>query len=110
MNTTNEIWAGPDDSVGHDDVRFVALIEHEIDGGGGHYQLSDHPFCGNQSHAPRLRGWCGSTNNVSTMALGMGQVMEILKNGRVRVELLEGEREIDALGRMGYPELGGASP
>lgn len=67
--------------------------------------LDEHPRRTNMSHEPRLRGWCGETNNVSVHAMGMARVARIAKNGRVLVVAIDGAEQTAALDALGYPEL-----
>jgi hypothetical protein len=59
----------------------------------------------NQSHEPRLEGWCGTTNGIAVHAHGVGCVMQVYKNGRAKVVRLRGAEERAALAELGYPDL-----
>jgi hypothetical protein len=62
------------------------------------WSLSDLPAQTNQSHEPRLHGWCGSWNDTSTNAHGVWRVVKVLANGRVRIEEVVGAAAlVDAL-------------
>lgn len=68
--------------------------------------LQDDPPRTNQSHEPRLTGWCGTTNDVAVYGRGMARVLRCSRSGqRVYVESLEGEELAAALDEAGYPEL-----
>lgn len=69
------------------------------------WRLCDRPLRTNQSHEPRLTGWCGETNNVNRNAEGMARVVRIARNGRALVMPLEGAELTAALEELGYPEL-----
>ena len=71
-----------------------------------HFELRDHPAHTNRSHAPRLIGWCGSTDNVSTHAIGLFRVIKVAKNGRVKVSEIK-DRKVaeEVLEDLGYPDL-----
>jgi hypothetical protein len=69
------------------------------------WSLSDLPAHTNQSHEPRLHGWCGSWNDTSTNARGVWRVVKVLPNGRAKIEELVGEELATALEELGYPEL-----
>ena len=95
-------YIGPDDyAVGQ--VGF--LIEHSNAHGGETWRLADLPAHTNQSHEPRLSGWCGSYNDTSTYGRGLWRVVKILPNGRVKIEEVVGEDLVSALEELGYPEL-----
>ncbi len=96
-------WIGPAEDLSVGDVGF--LIEFSPDGKASNWVLRGNPAHTNQSHEPRLHGWCGSWNNVSTNAHGVWKVVKTAKNGRAQVVEMEGaelEAELEALG---YPEL-----
>ncbi len=67
--------------------------------------LSNRPAHTNQSHKPRLYGWCGTTDDVAVYARGVWRVTKIAKNGRAQVEKLTGPELATALETLGYPEL-----
>lgn len=69
------------------------------------YFMCDQPAHTNHSNRPRLHGWCGSYNNVSTHGCGAVKVVRIAKSGRFLVEELAGDELNDFLEEMGYPEL-----
>lgn len=84
------------------------LVEADHTGYGGvttRWQLRDQPLRTNQSHQPRLVGWCGETDNVSRHARGMVRVTSIAGNGRARIVRLQGAELTAALEQAGYPEL-----
>lgn len=97
-------WIGPDPMLEAGDVGF--LIENANENtGGSQFFLRDTPACTNQSHEPRLHGWCGTWNNVGTHGHGMARVERVAKNGRAFVVELTGDELNDALDECGYPEL-----
>jgi len=70
------------------------------------FELQDTPPHTNQSHQPRLYGWCGSWNNFSTYGHGLHRVEKIARNGRAyvrHVSILELDMELE---KLGYPQLG----
>ena len=67
--------------------------------------LRDTPAHTNQSHQPKLYGWCGSYNDTNTTACGIAKVIAIARNGRVKVQSLEGDDLREALSELGYPGL-----
>jgi hypothetical protein len=82
------------------------LIEFYNEGNGStRYTLRDRPAYTNQSNEPRLTGWCGTYNNVSTTGDGAWKVVRIAKSGRYLIQELEGSELVDYLDEMGYPEL-----
>lgn len=46
-----------------------------------HIEVSDSPWHTNQSLQPRLRGWCGTNNNVAIHALGTGTIKKFNSRG-----------------------------
>ena len=77
--------------------------------GGSRFSLDDRPPYTNQSHEPRLSGWCGSYNNVGTYGRGAWRVVKEAQNGRLKIEKLAGDELGDFLEAMGYPELNPAA-
>lgn len=69
------------------------------------YVLRNKPPYTNRSNEPRLHGWCGSYNNMSTTGCGAWKVLRVAKSGRMLIEELEGEELAEFLEEMGYPEL-----
>lgn len=96
------VWADGDGiSVG--DVGFLVEYNYAMQGGRSVYRLEDRPPYTNQSHQPRLIGWCGSTNDVSVYGCGMAKCVRIAKNGRSLLESIEATEAV--LEEFGYPEL-----
>lgn len=89
------------------DVGFLVEVDHEMrDQGPQAYSLYDRPAHTNQSHMPRLEGWCGTTNGRIVYAHGLAKVVRALPNGRVQYEQLTDPTEIaTALDSLGYPDL-----
>lgn len=85
-------------------VGFLIESDNPYSGSARAY-LSDRPAHTNQSNEPRLSGWCGSYNDVSTYGRGLWRVVKILPNGRVKIEEVIGEDLASALEDLGYPEL-----
>jgi hypothetical protein len=81
------------------------LIETSPQDRASWYTLSYHPAHTNQSHEPKLYGWCGSYNNTSTNARGLVKVLKVAKNGRAMVAGLTVEEQQAALEELGYPDL-----
>lgn len=98
-------WIGPDENLALDQVGFLIRFSNE-NNAGTRYVLRDTPASTNQSHEPRLHGWCGSYDNISTTAEGMVKVIRMARNGRALVQELEGEELANGLEELGYPELG----
>lgn len=69
------------------------------------YALRNTPAYTNRSNEPRLNGWCGSYNNLSTTGCGAWKVLRVAKSGRMLIEEMEGEELNEFLEEMGYPEL-----
>ena len=83
------------------------LIERCPQGRASIWSISDRPAHTNRSREPRLRGWCGETNNVSIYARGLVQLGIATPNGRVRITRLRkgSEEEREALELLSYPDL-----
>jgi hypothetical protein len=91
------------DAIG--DTGFLIQFSHE-DTRGISYALRDTPAHTNQSHMPRLEGWCGTTNNVSTTALGAWSIVRVAKNGRILIQQITDPDLLAAfLEEHGYPDL-----
>jgi hypothetical protein len=101
---TDTRWIGPDDTLSVGDVGFLINFSNVIRGS-ERYEVRDTPAYTNVSNEPRLHGWCGTYNDLSTHACGMVRVERIAKNGRAFVRELEGEDLATALDELGYPEL-----
>lgn len=86
-------------------VGFLVRYHHVMEGWED-VALTDLPARGNIDRQPRLRGWCGTTNDVATRALGVGRIVKILPKGRrCLIEEVRGEALLEALLELGYPEL-----
>lgn len=100
-------WIGPLDTppaVGS--IRFLVKLRSHTKGW-EKYELRDMPDHTQESLQPRLEGWCGRYNDVSTYACGLAKAVRLAKNGRVLVESVdpdspEGEATLEELG---YPDL-----
>lgn len=72
------------------------------------YELRDEPARTNSSRQPKLHGWCGSYNDVSTVAHGIAKVVKVNKaETRAYVTILADDApEAEALKQeTGYPDL-----
>jgi hypothetical protein len=108
MNSIDEQlprWIGPDETLEVGSVGFLIGRCRTMNGGATSYHLSDTPAHTNQSHEPRLAGWCGTTNDIATYAVGLAKVTKLARNGRAFVVPVEGEALTAALEELGYPEL-----
>ena len=98
-------WIGREmDTYRIGEIGFLVSREHHLRGT-ERWDISEHPAHTNMSHAPRLTGWCGTSNDVAVYAHGLARVVRIAKNGRALVERLAGEAEAVALEDLGYPDL-----
>jgi hypothetical protein len=95
------IWTDEDCVESVDGVGF--LVEVAPEGRDGRYQLRERPPHTNQSHEPRLHGWCGTTDNVAIFGRGLARVSRVTKNGRVQLSSVPATPEL--LEQLGYPEL-----
>jgi hypothetical protein len=82
------------------------LVKFTPEKGPERWRLFSRPAHTSQSHEPRLYGWCGNNNNITTDAIGLGRVVKLLDNGRVQFEEIDDPEEIQRhLDDLGYPEL-----
>jgi hypothetical protein len=94
---------GEDLSAG--DIGFLVESVHVLHQT-SRYGLYDRPCHTNLSHAPKLTGWCGSTNDISRYAKGLARVVRIAGNGRVQIAEIDGAEGAAWLRDVaGYPEL-----
>jgi hypothetical protein len=98
-------WIGPDETLSLGDVGFLICFTSDNNGHSERWELRDTPAHTNQSNMPKLEGWCGSYNNRSTDAHGMGKVIRIAKNSRCLIEEIFDEELAAALELLGYPKL-----
>jgi len=98
-------WIGPDEHLSLGDVGFLIKFESNRNGGSERWELRETPAQTNQSNAPRLTGWCGTFNDLSTNAHGMGKVIRVAKNHRCLIKELENVELEASLELLGYPEL-----
>lgn len=100
------MWIDYTEPVDVDDVVFVASVL-DTSNGGERYRYSLSPYRTNQSHEPRLTGWCGETNNRSVTAEGLFRVVKIAGNYNERLQLKRvPAAELSAeLMQLGYPEM-----
>ena len=103
-NEMTNKWIGPDESLNLGDIGFLIEFSNPRKNS-ERWELRDTPACENMSGAPRLDGWCGSTNDLSTNAHGMGKVVRVAKNGRCLIQPLDGDALDGALEELGYPDL-----
>lgn len=88
------------------DIGFLVELCHSNRGWSTSHSLQDRPCHTNVSHEPRLKGWCGSTNNVSYDAMGLAKVVRVAKNGRAQIVAVTGKEGAEWLeNEAGYPEL-----
>ena len=101
------IWIDEYQCSSVDGVGFLVRIVDNNHGSAESYRLDDRAPCTNMSHEPRLRGWCGETNNVSVYAKGLARISRRTKNGRLCLTpIAQGsEEESSALEELGYPGL-----
>ena len=74
--------------------------------GSERYSLRERPARTNLSHALRLTGWVGETNNQSVTAVGCYRVVRTNRAGdRAQVVRVDGTALADFLASDGYPEI-----
>lgn len=108
MTSTDTMWIDGQfdkpDVIG--DAGFLISHTNNNHGGATHYVLRDTPAHTNMSREPRLTGWCGETNNISTNACGAWKIVRVAKNGRILIQQIVDEAELAAfLEEHGYPDL-----
>lgn len=103
-STSKSLWIGPDENLSVGDVGFLIERSHERERW-TRYEIRHTPPYTNRSHEPKLFGWCGSYNGLSTSGVGLVRVMRVARNGRAFVEQLEGDDLATALDELGYPDL-----
>ena len=87
------------------DAGFLVEITNDVKGS-QRFELRDRPPTTNQSHMPRARGWCGTTNDVAVYGRGVWRVAKVAKNGRCKLEeITVWEEVLDFLEEYGYPDL-----
>lgn len=93
-----------DCEVNEGDVGFLVEVQDQ-NNASERWSLRERPAHTNQSHEPRLTGWCGTTNNRAVFAHGLARIAKTNSNGRVKVEGVDATEEL--LDGLGYPELWG---
>jgi hypothetical protein len=105
MYASDPLWIDADYDTRVGDVGFLVRHHHVLKGW-VRYTVRPGPAHTNQSLCPQLTGWCGTTNDVSTHACGMTQIVALSKSGeRARVRGLVGDELQAALDEAGYPDL-----
>jgi hypothetical protein len=100
------LWIDENNAYDHEVGRVGFLVSVKPQGRAERLDLRDRPAHTNQSHEPRLTGWCGETNNVNVHAQGLAEVVRVAKNGRILLRTTEDPDAITAaLEELGYPEL-----
>lgn len=97
-------WIDEQEGYNVGDAGFLVRNSHETDGW-DRYHLRDMPAHTNVSRVPRLVGWCGSYNNISTSACGVWKVVRVAKNGRMLITETDADETATFLEEMGYPDL-----
>lgn len=97
-------WIDEQEGYNVGDCGFLISNSHETEGW-ERYHLRDTPAHTNVSRVPRLIGWCGSYNNISTSGCGVWKVTRIAKNGRMLIQEATAEEVEAFLNEMGYPDL-----
>ena len=105
-NETMAIWMSADPSYSDiGDLGFVAEVLNFNTRQDWH-EFGTSPCRKNLSHEPVLSGWCGSTNNINRVAIGVGIITRITKSGeRMLVKILKGADLTSALDALGWPDL-----
>ena len=99
------LWIDSYDALEVGEIGFLVRVQDQNHGCAEHYRLQDRAQCTNQSLEPRLRAWCGTTNNVAIYAEGLARVVRVTKNDRAMLVKIPQSEEAAALEALGYPEL-----
>jgi hypothetical protein len=103
--TKPEMWIGTRaDSYREGEVGFLVQHKNEITKWSV-MTLRDTPAARSRNFEPVLEGFCGEHNDVRTYACGVWEVVQVLANGRSRIQELRGDEMKAALTNLGYPEL-----
>ena len=97
-----------DCSNGYETIGDHCYLVEVLDTSSGRtsWSLHERPLRTNQSHEPRLHGWCGETDNRSRFARGVVRVVDTTKSGdRCRIAAVKGDALLAFLEQDGYPEL-----
>lgn len=89
-------------------VGAVGYLVHALNTSNGRETLSlrERPLRTNNSGKPRLRGWCGETDNISKTAQGIWRVVRMNRAGdRCQVVELTGADLAEFLATDGHPEI-----
>ena len=97
-------WIDGQEEYSLGDTGFLVCNSQETTGWSC-YRLRDTPAHTNVSRAPRLVGWCGSYNNISTHACGVWKVVRVAMNGRMLITETDADETAAFLEEMGYPDL-----
>jgi hypothetical protein len=98
------MWIGPDETLEVGDVGFL-VERRDITRGSATFSLQERPPYTNQSNEPRLEGWCGTWNDLSTHGRGCARVIKVARNGRALVKTLSGSELSAVVEELGYPDL-----
>ena len=105
------MWIDTDFGLTEGDVGFVVRNVYPYRDRKDVCFMQASPARTNMSNDPRAEGWCGSTNNVSRYAEGVGRVIRVTKRGdRALVQRLRGSEARDAYMAMGHPDLADEDP
>lgn len=98
-------WIGPDENLTVGRKGF--LLKMTQPGRAERYVFRGLPAIASGTFEPRLDGFCGTANDVSTFAMGVWMVQRkaLNGNGRALITQLTGFDLEDALEDLGYPEL-----
>lgn len=99
-----QMWIDEQEGYKVGDVGFL-ICNYNENTGSERWFLRDNPAHTNRSNVPRMLGWCGSYNNVSTSGCGVWKVIRIARSGRYLIEKATPDEVEVFLEEVGYPDL-----
>lgn len=99
------MWITVGNDINEGERGFLIEYSNTLRGTSRH-AVSPRPAHTNQSHQPRLSGWCGTWNDTATYADGMAEVVRVVaETGRALIRRLTPAETRRELERLGYPDL-----
>ena len=99
-----QMWIDEQEGYKVGDVGFLICNSNENNGSEWWF-LRDNPPHINRSNTPRMVGWCGYHNNISTSGCGVWKVVRIARSGRYLIETATPDEVEVFLEEVGYPDL-----
>jgi hypothetical protein len=102
------MWIDIDNYDLHLEIGTIGYLVETLNTSSGRttYALRERPLRTNQSHEPRLSGWCGETDNRSRYARGVWRVTKVNRAGdRASISRVTGADLARFLEEDGHPDL-----